>query len=95
MYMDQPWRNQALCREVDPDAFFPERGQSARAAKRVCQDCEVRTPCLDYALEANERHGIYAGLSVRERDRLRHRRLAPVVHLPTPTVPSRDNRRAA
>ena len=46
-------------------------------------------------MDANERYGIFGGLSVKERDALRRQRLAPVVHLPTPTVPDKDNRRAA
>ena len=96
LYVTQSWREKALCREVDAgDIFFPERGQSPRTAKQLCRDCEVHTRCLDYAMDANERYGIFGGLSVKERDALRRQRLAPVVHLPIPTVPDKDNRRAA
>ncbi|MDU4245002.1 MAG: WhiB family transcriptional regulator, partial [Varibaculum cambriense] len=36
-----------------------------------CELCEVRDECLSYALENDERFGIWGGLSERERRRLR------------------------
>jgi WhiB family transcriptional regulator, redox-sensing transcriptional regulator len=65
------WQDRALCAQTDPEAFFPEKGGSTREAKRVCRSCEVRTECLDYALEHDERFGIWGGLSERERRRLK------------------------
>ena len=53
------------------EAFFPEKGGSTREAKKVCMACEVRVECLDYALENDERFGIWGGLSERERRRLK------------------------
>ena len=65
------WQDRALCAQTDPEAFFPEKGGSTREAKRVCRSCEVRAECLDYALEHDERFGIWGGLSERERRRLK------------------------
>jgi WhiB family transcriptional regulator, redox-sensing transcriptional regulator len=65
------WQDRALCAQTDPEAFFPEKGGSTREAKRVCRSCEVRAECLDYALENDERFGIWGGLSERERRRLK------------------------
>lgn len=65
------WQDDALCAQTDPEAFFPEKGGSTREAKRVCQTCPVRAQCLEYALEHDERFGIWGGLSERERRRLR------------------------
>jgi WhiB family transcriptional regulator, redox-sensing transcriptional regulator len=65
------WQADALCAETDPEAFFPEKGGSTRDAKRICESCEVRSECLDYALENDERFGIWGGLSERERRKLR------------------------
>jgi WhiB family transcriptional regulator, redox-sensing transcriptional regulator len=65
------WREDALCAETDPEAFFPEKGGSTREAKRVCSGCSVRAECLESALENDERFGIWGGLSERERRRLR------------------------
>jgi WhiB family transcriptional regulator, redox-sensing transcriptional regulator len=67
------WRQWALCAEVDPDAFFPEKGESTRAAKDICRRCLVRIECLRSALANDERFGVWGGLSDRERRRLRGR----------------------
>jgi WhiB family redox-sensing transcriptional regulator len=79
------WQRRAACRRpgVDPDAFYPDKGGSTRAAKRICngdQDrraCPVRAQCLELALANDERFGVWGGLSERERRRLRPAR-APV-----------------
>jgi WhiB family redox-sensing transcriptional regulator len=65
------WQGDALCAQTDPEAFFPEKGGSTREAKRICDGCEVRSECLDYALANDERFGIWGGLSERERRKLR------------------------
>jgi WhiB family transcriptional regulator, redox-sensing transcriptional regulator len=61
------WQERALCAQTDPEAFFPEKGGSTRDAKKVCVGCDVRGECLEYALEHDERFGIWGGLSERER----------------------------
>jgi WhiB family redox-sensing transcriptional regulator len=61
------WQDDALCAQTDPDAFFPEKGGSTREAKRTCMACEVRTECLEYALEHDIRHGVWGAKSERER----------------------------
>ena len=68
---DLGWQERALCAQTDPEAFFPEKGGSTREAKRVCRSCEVRAECLEYALENDERFGIWGGLSERERRRVK------------------------
>lgn len=69
--VEQEWQDQALCAQTDPEAFFPEKGGSTREAKHICQACAVRDECLEYALEHDERFGIWGGLSDRERRRLK------------------------
>jgi WhiB family redox-sensing transcriptional regulator len=61
------WQDQALCKETDPEAFFPEKGGSTREAKRICQRCDVRAECLEYALANRERFGIWGGMAERDR----------------------------
>jgi len=76
---DESWRQEALCAETDPEAFFPEKGGSTREAKRVCVGCPVRMQCLEYALDNDERFGIWGGLSERERRRVKlSRRSVPL-----------------
>jgi WhiB family transcriptional regulator, redox-sensing transcriptional regulator len=67
------WQTDSLCAQTDPEAFFPEKGGSTRDAKKICTSCEVRSRCLEYALENDERFGIWGGLSERERRKLRKR----------------------
>ena len=66
-----PWADEAKCLNADPDVFFPEKGGSTREAKRICAECAVRVECLEYALEHDERFGIWGGMSERERRKLK------------------------
>lgn len=68
------WQTNARCTEVDPEIFFPERGGSSKAARQVCNNCQVRDICLEYALNNKEQFGIWGGTSERERRRLRKER---------------------
>ena len=75
---DYTWRNQAICRDTDPDLFFPigTTGQALvqiARAKQVCGECPVRDECLEYALETNQDSGIWGGLSEEERREIRRR----------------------
>ena len=70
------WRNQAQCMGTDPDLFFPLGGSGeplaqAEAAKRVCDQCAVRVPCLQYALETNQATGVWGGTNEDERRAIR------------------------
>ena len=62
---------QAVCGQVDPELFFPEKGGSVKEPKEVCAVCPVRVECLAWALANDVRHGVWGGLSERERTRLR------------------------
>ena len=70
------WKAQANCRGIDPEAFFPARGdiEGAEAAKAVCAGCVVRAECLEFAIATSERDGIWGGLSGRERRQLKRAR---------------------
>lgn len=78
---DYSWRRDALCRDTDPELFFPV-GTTGYAlvqieqAKSVCGECPVQTDCLDYALETNQDSGIWGGTSEEERRVLRRRFVA-------------------
>lgn len=68
-----PWVEDAACASTDPEAFFPTNGETRdeAAAKRVCAACDVRIECLQYALDVDEPHGIWGGLTALERKRLK------------------------
>lgn len=63
------WRDQAACRDVDPELFFPPVGDKymAEDAREVCAGCSVAEECLEAALTAPLPAGIWAGLNLHER----------------------------
>ena len=78
---DYTWRRHAICRDTDPDLFFPV-GTTGHAlvqidrAKQVCGECPVSVDCLDYALETNQDSGIWGGTSEEERRTMRRAAVA-------------------
>lgn len=68
---DLAWMDGGLCRQTDPELFYPEKGHSAEPAKAVCRGCPVRAECLTYALAADERWGIWGATTDDERDAIR------------------------
>ncbi|HXQ59831.1 MAG TPA: WhiB family transcriptional regulator [Acidimicrobiales bacterium] len=72
--MDTDWMNQGKCKEMDPAVFFPSDGVGVQVAQRICADCSVKAPCLEYALGNRIDHGVWGGASERERRRLLTRR---------------------
>lgn len=72
------WRHNAICREEDPELFFPI-GNTGPAllqieeAKAVCRRCPVMEQCLQWALEAGEEEGVWGGLSEDDRRSMRRR----------------------
>lgn len=77
-----PWADQAACADTNPNLFFPDRGGSARQAKTVCQACPVRAECLDYARRWHIVHGVWGGLTWRQRRHLPPRPYPPRVPPP-------------
>jgi WhiB family redox-sensing transcriptional regulator len=75
------WRSEALCRDTDPELFFPI-GTTGGAlvqiehARAVCRQCPVQTDCLDFALSTNQDSGIWGGTSEEERRILRREYVA-------------------
>lgn len=73
---DYSWRRNAICRDTDPELFFPV-GTTGQAllqidqAKQVCGECPVQPDCLQYALDTNQDAGIWGGTSEDERRSLR------------------------
>ena len=86
-YLEMPstaqdeWRDEALCRDTDPELFFPigTTGHAIVAieeAKRLCTECKVIDECLDFALETNQDSGVWGGHSEEERLAIRRVRAA-------------------
>lgn len=71
MTTDEPWRESALCRQVDPELFYPEQGVSVHPAVKVCMACEVRAECLTAGIAEDKRsghaYGVWGGLTPKQR----------------------------
>ena len=74
------WRHSALCRNEDPELFFPigTTGPAAvqvEQAKVVCRRCTVVEDCLSWALDTGQESGVWGGTDEDERRALRRRAL--------------------
>jgi WhiB family redox-sensing transcriptional regulator len=80
---NREWYAEARCANVDPttEIFYPPRDKTrykvlAAQAKTYClgknglNHCPVRAECLWEAIESDDQHGIWGGLSHRERNAL-------------------------
>jgi len=73
----QAWLDQAACRDLDSERFFPEPGEQTKAAeaKAICSGCQVRDQCRDLAVNAaggiDTDHGVFGGTLPAVRSRLR------------------------
>jgi WhiB family redox-sensing transcriptional regulator len=72
--MSLEWMDDALCREIDAELFFPEN-TTPSAARKACALCTVQTECLEYALQRPVM-GVWGGTTEKERQRLRRMRAA-------------------
>jgi len=77
--MDTEWMRSGRCREIPPSVFFPSDGVGVESARRICAECPVKEPCLEYALAYRIDHGVWGGCSERERRRILKRRRLQVV----------------
>src|SRR4051812_18646187 len=61
LFAHPPWMADALCLEYPPDWWFPSRGDPTERALAVCRRCAVREECLAFAIEHDQRDGIWGG----------------------------------
>ncbi len=69
------WQQEAACRGPLGAVFFPpptterKREKLAREAKakQICFACPVLSECREYAISIREPHGVWGGLSEKER----------------------------
>ncbi|MEA2023414.1 MAG: WhiB family transcriptional regulator [Actinomycetota bacterium] len=67
---ERPWAVFSACREADPSIFFAVTRDDERAALVVCSSCSVQEQCLEFALETNERFGVWGGTTERQRKKM-------------------------
>jgi hypothetical protein len=90
-----------VCRQLDPDVFFPDIGQSPAAAQRICLGADAHVPCPFLAAcrawgLAHERYGVWGGLTEQERRQIRRKHRITVQPIPMPDLapPSRATAQA-
>jgi WhiB family transcriptional regulator, redox-sensing transcriptional regulator len=70
------WRDDAACRDADPELFFPvgtagSALRQIREARRICCDCPAQAPCLAWALHHGVTDGVWGGTTEEQRRALR------------------------
>jgi len=66
-HVDEAWRTRGVCRSIDPETFFPAPNEPAESAVALCRTCDVQGPCLAWALEVGDCHGVWGATTPRER----------------------------
>ena len=74
--VDESWVGDAACNGAPTQLFYPEKHLKAVEAKAICSGCPVRSPCLEDALRRNDKHGVWGGCSVEEREDIKRARKA-------------------
>lgn len=64
------------CTDVDPDLFHPLNSEEMAAAKAICATCPllIRQRCLEVGLAQGHQHGVWGGMSAKERQALKRER---------------------
>lgn len=67
------WRKKAACRGENPDSYVPEKKNKRDTKhydKTLCDSCEVKADCLDFALANRAKKGLWGGTVPKERDKM-------------------------
>jgi hypothetical protein len=60
----EDWTESALCSQVDPDLWFPEKnGHPYGKVRATCAACPVQPECAARALRGREHFGYWAGVN--------------------------------
>jgi WhiB family redox-sensing transcriptional regulator len=65
----------AACRNYDTKLFFPDKDDSEDLAKEICNDCPIRISCLNFAINNNEKEGIWGGMNAAQRIKIKNERI--------------------
>jgi len=74
--LNTSWRKQAACAGADLMLFMPDENNYLSDKRRLealayCDTCKVRRDCLEYAYDNNIQHGVWGGLSTKQRRKLK------------------------
>jgi WhiB family transcriptional regulator, redox-sensing transcriptional regulator len=89
---DMSWQDKANCRGVDTNLFYLEQGFSKENERKLdiilplCNSCSVKGKCLSFAVTNQIEHGVWGGLTPKERKYGRRTRVQS-------RVPGKSNQR--
>jgi WhiB family redox-sensing transcriptional regulator len=67
------WFEFAACKGMDTTMFYPDTKPTIEA-REVCQACPAQLACLDFALEHDEDDGLWGGVGLDARRRIKRQR---------------------
>ena len=67
---DLDWQEHAACRTARLELFYSGEEEDTRRALAICERCEVRVACLEFAMAHREHFGVWGGTTERERRRI-------------------------
>ncbi|QQG96191.1 WhiB family transcriptional regulator [Mycobacteroides chelonae] len=72
------WQDDAACKGYPTSWWFPETGASREChrAKAICASCPVQIQCREDALNHHDQHGLFGGMSLKDRRRWGNERKA-------------------
>ncbi len=78
---DESWKEKALCKRLTQYFFFDDQRVLTTKAKtkieairELCEVCPVKQECYQYAVNNDEKFGIWGGVSFDATDRRKRRR---------------------
>jgi WhiB family redox-sensing transcriptional regulator len=74
---------QAACKKMHPDVFFPKTEEGVEVATTVCFRCPVRERCLENAVANHIQFGVFGGYTAKQR----RRRFAKPENVPVRVTP--------
>jgi WhiB family redox-sensing transcriptional regulator len=94
-YIEGLWRESAECVQVckdypdqyNPNEWFPMDQGPNKAdhvpmkVRAICNDCEVRLPCLAYAIQTRQENGVWGGRTIKSVRSIRTRLLEALAQM--------------
>lgn len=67
------WMADSACLDHQPDLWYSDTNNGLDAAKEICRSCPALAACLLWAIETDERWGVFGGHTYNERKNLKRR----------------------
>ena len=74
MTISDSFKEFAKCNNNKEINFFNTTTAGSKLAQAFCQNCPVKMPCLEYAIQHNILHGVWGGLATNARIRIKRNR---------------------